>query len=507
MSAVAPSISSTKLAVDRTDRVIRIVMFAGSVVAGIALVCYLGLIVWAHNEASQPESIVAAESIGLAHDGTLYRDLRQYPYTISAYTPVFYCLEAALSRAGVPVLQAGRLISFAAMLGIIWLCGQLVLLFTHDRQYAWMASLLVGSTALISVWGTTAQVDTLALFWTIAAFVQFSRYYVRGESTVVWAALLAIAGFFTKQTMIACPAAIFVLLWFRNRKVACVFAGCFSAGVAIVGVLVNVALGGRFLENTVFANLNPLSMSKLLQHLQVMAAGWGALLIIILLGVNRALKGQVTAVFTYLAFALTLLFATAPKVGSDSNYQLESIVLAAVCACVCLHAMEFFPLLRMGSKHWITLLPIPLGIHMLINFRMTEANLVERAARELAFRSQITALRPHFDETRRVISADVNAALQLGGRIEVDPFIYRLLVRGGVVDPEPLRRDLANGAFGTVLLYEDVSSSKGEVNAEIPSLPTLQISEVRQHYTLVVHVPGPYLDGVYVYKPKDSRLK
>ena len=311
-----------------------------------------------------------------------------------------------------------------------------------------MASLLVASTALIAVWGTTAQVDTLAVFWTIAAFVQFSRYYVLGESTVVWAALLAVAGFFTKQTMIACPAAIFVLLWFRNRRQACIFAGCFSAGVAIVGVFVNLALGGRLLENTVFANLNPLLMEKLLQHLQVMAAGWGALLIIIALGVKRTFKGQTVALFTYLGFALTLLFATAPKIGSDSNYQLESIVLVAVCACVCLHAMEFFPLLRIGSKHRITLLPILLGIHMLINFRMTEANLVGRAARELAFRSQVTALRPYVDKTRPVLSADVNAALQLGGRIEVDPFIYRLLVRGGVVDPEPLRPISRMGRLG-----------------------------------------------------------
>ena len=49
MSAVAPSISSINLAVDRTDRVIRIVMLAGSVVASIAVLCYLGVLLWADN--------------------------------------------------------------------------------------------------------------------------------------------------------------------------------------------------------------------------------------------------------------------------------------------------------------------------------------------------------------------------------------------------------------------------------------------------------------------------
>src|SRR4051794_17126464 len=127
MSAVAPRVTSINPAERRTDQWISGVMLACSVIAGIAILGYLGVLFWARNEASQPESIVAAQSLLLARDGTLYRDLNHYPYAISAYTPIFYCLEAALSRVGLPILQAGRLVSFLATLGVVWLCCRIVL--------------------------------------------------------------------------------------------------------------------------------------------------------------------------------------------------------------------------------------------------------------------------------------------------------------------------------------------------------------------------------------------
>jgi hypothetical protein len=82
----------------------------------------------------------------------------------------------------------------------------------------------------------------------------------------------------------------------------------------------------------------------------------------------------------------------------------------------------------------------------------------------------------------------------------VEPLIYKLLVAGGAVDPEPVRRDLAASAFSTVLLFEDVHQEPDK-NLEIPTLPAAQIEEIRKHYRLVDHLPGPYLAGVYVYKP------
>jgi hypothetical protein len=74
-------------------------------------------------------------------------------------------------------------------------------------------------------------------------------------------------------------------------------------------------------------------------------------------------------------------------------------------------------------------------------------------------------------------------------------------VAAGRIDPEPVRRDLARGAFSTVILHQEAHHPSSTDSAEIATLPFAQLEEIRRHYRLVAHVPGPFLDGVYVYQP------
>ena len=83
------------------------------------------------------EPIIAMQARALAEHGTLYYDMRSYPYTVCAYMPSFYFLEAGLYRLGVPLLQAGRLISLSAFLAILWLLFRTIELYTGDKDAAW----------------------------------------------------------------------------------------------------------------------------------------------------------------------------------------------------------------------------------------------------------------------------------------------------------------------------------------------------------------------------------
>ncbi len=60
---------------------------------------------------------------------------------------------------------------------------------------------------------------------------------------------------------------------------------------------------------------------------------------------------------------------------------------------------------------------------------------------------------------------------------------------------------MAEGRFAAVVLYEDVALKTRDRDLEMPTLPDAQIAEIREHYRLAEHIPGPYLHGVYVYKP------
>ena len=212
-------------------------------------------------------------------------------------------------------------------------------------------------------------------------------------------------------------------------------------------------------------------------------------------------RGRALAPCVYLAFAAIVFLGTAPKIGSDTNYQIESTLLLAICAGIGLHEIDFFKLYFARSKSWITMLLIPLALHLAIGYRVSVNALMARVMNEKLFRAEIVQLKPYVQASGGlVLCTDFNAMTRLRQRMDIEPFIYTLLVSAGVIDPEPVRRDLARGAFSTVILAEDVFQPKQVDDAEFGTLPATQLEEVRKHYRLVYHAPGPFLDA-YVYQP------
>jgi hypothetical protein len=364
--------------------------------------------------------------------------------------------------------------------------------------------LLCASMSLLLKWGTTAQVDTLALCFALVAFYQFSRYAMLAENRLVWALIFAFLAFFTKQTMLACPAALVILLCVRNRRLGLRFAVCIGA-VALGLVLgLNAVLGGRFLADIFWANLNPFAIGKINQHILFLAIGAGQLILLTWVGARRVWSGRGRELLVYLGLAFTVLALTAPKIGSDSNYQMETSVLLVLCACLSLHSLNFFQACFRGSKTWITLLQLPLAVHLILNVRITKDLMLTRIESEQRFRTQVAKLRSYLSDGGRILSTESNALVRLRGRIEVEPLIYGILVGAGRIDPEPLRRDIEASAFSTVILLEDLARPL-DPNPEIASLLPAHRAEIQRHYRLIAHIPGPYLEGIYVYKPVAGR--
>ena len=202
----------------------------------------------------------------------------------------------------------------------------------------------------------------------------------------------------------------------------------------------------------------------------------------------------------------SIFLLTAPKLGSDTNYQIELTVVLAVACGIGLHELNFFPLLFQGSKKWVTLLLLPLAVHAAVGYRATANFTIYRWAVENEWRASVDGLRPYVAATGgRVFCTDFNAMVRLRERFDIEPFIYSLLVAAKVVDPEPVRRDLARGAFSTVILGENVFEARHWSDPELAALPETQVAEIRAHYRLVKHVDGPFMEGNYVYLPKGDQ--
>ena len=484
----------------RAAKVLRAMLIVLSVAASLAFAAHFALAMWAKNEFTQPESIVVGQVRMLNQGGHLYQSLRDYPYTVNAYMPVGYGLQSALQKLGFSPYQAGRLISLAALLALTWLVYRILWLYSSDRRCAWLGAALCGCTSGLPFWGTVGQMDMLAITLALAAFHQFSRCWMLRTPTLFWAMLLTVLAVFTKQTVLAAPAAILVALWMRDRRPALRFAMITGAVSAALVLVVNIVTSGSFLANTLYANLNPFAWEKIEQHGSFWLIASAQLAVIAGVGARELWRRDTRPVVIYLGLTFLVLILTAGKVGSDSNYQLESTVLLVIAACLSLHALGFFNLVFTGSKSRVTLLLMPLLIHALLNVRLEGANLIGRYAKELHFREQTTALAGQVEQGR-VLSADTNALIHLGRPIEVEPLIYRLLVEAGRIDPTRVTGDLSARHFAAVILYHDLNEAAA-LHAEIPTLPAAQLAEMRQHYRRVAHIPGPYLGGLYLYKPK-----
>ncbi|HEX5227507.1 MAG TPA: hypothetical protein VFW44_07335 [Bryobacteraceae bacterium] len=503
MASASITTSDTRVRADRSERTFGRILGGLAVVAGILILAHLGVLLWAQNGFTGGEIVVAAHSSMLAHDGTLYYDFHNFPYTVAPYTPLFYLLDAALQRAGMPIYAAGRVISFAAALGIVALSWYLALLYTKDRFAAAMSTLLCASSALLFIWGTVGQVDVLALFWALAAFYLYSRFALVGERTLVYAGICALLAFFTKQTMLACPAAICLHLFFTRHKLTAVKFGaaCLAVASGVVFVL-NRATHGLFLADTVFGNINPYALGKFVAQIRFTLLVASPLVVVAAIGAIRAIKKTGGAPFLYLGLAALVFLGSAARVGSDLNYQLEFTIVLILCTALSLHALDFFALSLRRTQTWITLLQLPLGVFLVVNYRMTGSLLLLRVASEPQNRAEVAEVESVLGPGGPVLSADYNAVVRLRGRLDCEMAFYNLLVSLGAVAPEPLRRELAAGRIPTVILLEDVNKPHPPLDIEVSTLPAAQLAEIREHYTMVRHIPAPVLDGIYVYKPR-----
>ena len=474
---------------------------AGFVALGLA--GHLIVLVWAQHEFTPVESLVALHSNMFAHGEGLYWGINRYPYTISAYGPIFYAISGYLHKLGLPAYQSGRLLAFAALITSLWLCWHGLGYVSRNRYARAAALILAGSTSNILFWGTTGQVDLLGCCFSLAGFAVFLKFRQHGSlRALALSGAFVILAVFTKQTFIAAGAAIALTLLKEDRKRAAVWiAGLvFAAGGIALGL--NTLTHGGFFEDAIFANINPFAWFKFGQQAQYLLLTGAGVILTAGLGAWHASR-QTAPVYLYAALAAGVWLVTAPKIGSDLNYQVEMMLAMTMCAGCALDQLDFFPSLFTARRTWVTLLQMPLLLHVALNVLLTVRVIAERAILE-PFKARETAvLTPYVNRPGRILAAQYDSLVHIRGRIEVEPLIYRLLVKAGLTNPAPLQQDLETARFATVILADNVFAAKpAPPDLEHGTLTEAQLDAVRRKYTLVRQVDGP--NSVFVYEPRTN---
>jgi Dolichyl-phosphate-mannose-protein mannosyltransferase len=474
----------------------------------LGLLGHLAVLLWAKHDFTPVEELVVLHSHMFAQGGGLYWDLKHYPFTVSPYGPIFYVVSGYFHKWGIPSYQAGRVISFAGLLASLWMCWLGVSYLTTNRHARNVGVILAASTSNVLFWGTTGQVDMLACCFSLAAFVSFLKFRERGDvKTLAFSGLLVILAVFTKQTFMASGATIgLTLLWEGRRQGdARLSAAAWIASVSMTGVgialALNAATNGGYFKAAIFANINPFAWFKLQQHVHYLILTGSGVILTAAVGAWN-MSRRTAPVYIYAALATGIWLVTAPKIGSDLNYQIEMMLVLSMCAACALDRVDFFPSLFSARQTWVTLLQVPLLLHVVLNLLLTARAVAVRAAFDSIKGQETAALKPYVDRPGRLLSGHYDSLVQYRGRIEVEPFIYILLVRAGMIDPEPLRHDLETRQFATLILGGDLSagSRAAEDNLELVNLPDAQLDAIRRNYLVVKRIKGP--NDLYIYEPR-----
>lgn len=454
---------------------------------------------------TQVESIIAIQARTLAGGGPLYYDLNAYPYTVSPYGPIYYCASAVLQVFGAAPLLAGRMISMAGLAIALWMGWRALEHWGVGRLERLTGLALAGVASVTGVWGVVGQSDMLALAFSMAAVERYARYeQMRRGGTLALAGLLIALAIFTKQSFLAAGAAVTLALLVRETRRGIGFTLMLGVAGVSTAVVVNFLTDGRYLANAILANLNPFAWHKLAAHLEYFGLATGALALVAACGLIRRGSWNLP-LHLYLATSVGMWLLTAAKVGSDLNYQLEPTLVLALAAAWALHRLRFFELVAKHDASWVTLLQLPLVVHLIVNTGASFLAGSGRVVLEQLAREQTVALAPWLESEGRVLTVEIDPLVHAGRTMEVEPLIYTLLVNAGVTSAGPVTRDLQTGAFAAVMLYHDVNDpAEFAANPETPSLPEQQLAMIRNGYELVAHVPGPLLDGVYVYEPRKT---
>jgi hypothetical protein len=314
--------------VGKQSVLLRIAVLLLAVAAGLNI-AYLWMQSSNPSDTTYPESLTLHWIRTSAAGESVYQDYNQPPFNPAPYTPVYYWTMGALQRTFHLDLDAtartGRHLAI--------LCAALLacLLAWAARKEGWelaaVGALIFLSAPVLWPWACSNRPDLMGCLLAMAGYLLHTR--ASGRAARALSVPVLILAVFTKQTLIAAPAALVIHRWReRGAKAAAGLALQFILGIGAVAAALQWATGGLFLLNVWGVNRNPLM-------LDAFATVGSAFLVTAALPLVLGLAGGMVRGWKnpdtlYFAFAFAFAAASAAKWGSNVNYFIEPLIVACL---------------------------------------------------------------------------------------------------------------------------------------------------------------------------------
>ena len=453
----------------------------------------------------------------LAHFENIYRsNFVGRPYTVSNYPPLFMLMQVPLYWLFGLALWYGRMISIICVFVTAFFIFLTIFALTRE----WMASIIGGLLLIcfpyIRQWSVFSRIDGLALALSWAAIYVTVRYAGQDDSRLqkrgyLLAVFLFIGAIYTRQTYaLTAPFAAMTWLIFRSQgKVKSRIWPAVKLGLAIYGIslglflMVNIFTHGGFYFNIVVSNINPFYWETVYRHMQEIRGSFYPLLIIagffccLNLWIKNARSQIWPLAVSYLVAAIAVA-TTIGKTGSSVNYLFE---FCAALSFIVGASMAWVGRLKWGGKIWIQIVLL-----VIITFQLT--SLVEWNGIDFSGFGDYLTKRCHEDrverlarivnKTRGIVLADEYMGLipLAGKELYFEPFEFKQLVEAGIVDETSFVRELKQGKFDVILLYNPYWWP-----AVLMRWTQAQINALKMSYRV-----DEVIGNVYVLRPIEKKL-
>ena len=472
------------------------------------------LYVWAYLGSPLESFHLEAKMVLLAyraqHGLTLYPSWRDYPHVSNFYGPLYFGLVGLLGRglgAEIPGLfGVGRAISFAAGLATSLVVGGIT-----ARRYGWgsgvaggLLSVSIGSMIGFSV---MTRPDMAAEFLGVVGF-----FLAIGSNKIVRLSggLVLILAIFTKQTAAIFPvAAMLGLVAEGNWRIGLKLGVSVALGVGTIVGLVDWGVAPNFANSLMGDSQTPWSLSTWTRTLTRFVASSPDALFFPVLGLVLWTVGATgrreRSLAVLAAVLLVTSVVTSAKRGADINYCLS----LRVVECLAVGALwRSWELIRSHWRSGILLILALLGcltaapgVVMIWQEAQGGWNL-NRFLRS----SYGRAMQGYHSDLQAVAANPGERLLTDSGMLELyqgdraafgDPFLFRIMVDMGRIDPTLMRDRIDSGYYGMVVTtsaIEEPSYSTYEFG-----LPMTLAERVRARYRRV-GVEG----GLFLYQPRPT---
>jgi hypothetical protein len=403
----------------------------------------------------------------------MYGDINLYPYIVFHYPPFYHLTARAIAALGIDLLYAGRWLSMASTAATAAFVGALVFQFVRERAPATVAATAaaVGGITLftclpIAQWSPIMRIDMFAVMLSFAG-VYLAVRGTRYPPLLYIAALAFSLAIYTKQTMIAAPAATFGVLWLREpRSVGGPIAFGLSLSLAALAYL-SWQTNGGFLRHIVLYDINRFSITHALPLWLAVASGFFIYLYVAVrfglvqgwlrlrglrsIGIRDQLRQSDEALILGIITAwfgiATISLVAAGKIGANVNYFIEwtcvCCVLIGIAVGIALDTIRG----GSGNPAKALLVPVLLAAQLLL-IRLPDMSLLTS---EPARRDMDHLLSMVQGAQKPVLSDDMALLLRAGKQVPIEPAIFAELGSLGRWDERKLLNLINSRAFEFII--------------------------------------------------------